>query len=226
MLLLMQYIREPRPQPVALTWLALACLAGFSPLPSPAATVKSTITISTNYYFITGNSESALHQSLQQARPWRDQAGHDARTVWNASYKFGYQQTEAGFAATSFELQAKIAVTLPFWRMPADAPQDLRQRWVEYLRALYTHEQGHYDVVRQAMTDLEQHFQALGAYRTVAELRRAISQVGTNTLSRARREELNYDTRTQHGATQGAVFQLRRPSPPASGGPAVAAPAK
>jgi predicted secreted Zn-dependent protease len=173
-----------------------------------AAPVNSTLTITTNYYFAYGATAVELNQSLLQARPWRTLSGHHAQTAWNLSYKFTYEQVDGRFAATGFELKTKVTVTLPFWHTPKTVAPELRQQWLTYLRALYVHEQGHIDSARQAAAELARQLGGLGDFPSAQQLRHAITQTSTNLIARFRRQEADYDVKTQHGATQGAVFHV------------------
>jgi predicted secreted Zn-dependent protease len=191
-----------------------------------AATVTNSVTVITNYYFAYGATAAALNQSLQQARPWKALTDVDAQTVWSVNYHFSYRQAEGRFSPTTFGLKTKVHVTLPFWHMPKDVDPELRQRWLDYLRALYTHEQGHQDLARQATAELGQEFLRIGDYPSLKELRQAINTASTNVIARLREQERQYDVTTKHGATQGAVFRMRPPTQPAGGRPVASSPAK
>ena len=191
-----------------------------------AATVTNSITVKTNYYFVYGSTPATLHQSIEQGRPWRSVAAVDAQTLWSVRYQFTYDQVDGRISPTSFGLSTKINVTLPFWSMPKTVDTDLRERWLEYLRGLYTHEQGHIDFARQATTELAQEFAAVRDFASVQELRQALHTIHTNVLQRVVLQEKLYDGTTRHGATQGAVLRLGRGPKPAGGGTGTAAPAQ
>lgn len=212
---LMQRIRGSETRWCALAMVACLWLAAGAEARAQAASIKTTITTRTNHYILTGSTLTELLRSMQQARPWGGQASHSARTLWDATYRYSLRQTEAGFAPASLDLRAKVQITLPFWRMPEDAPAELREQWMDYLRALYTHEEGHLEIMRRALAEMEQRFADLGAYPTANQLRRAIAQVRASVLEQARRQEAEYDARTRHGITQGAVLRVPRGQPPA-----------
>jgi len=214
MLSLLNRVRRSARQAIRLGVGGAWCLLGLAAPAVHAAPVKNTITVTTNYYFVTGTTAAGIYQSLQQARPWRWTSGHDAQTLWDTRHHFTFQQTDGRYAATGFELKTKVRVTLPFWQMPKDASPDLRQRWLDYVRNLYVHEQGHLDLTRQAVAGWEQRLGALGDFASAHELRSAIGQVGSNVLARVRRQEADYDAKTQHGVTQGAVFRIEAPTAP------------
>lgn len=195
----------------ALLGLALSA----SGAPGQPVAVSTQFTASTNLYLVTGTSPAEVRQSLDRARPWRDVADHDARTLWTSEYKFKASAEEGRFALDSFDLRVKVTMTLPCWAMPTNATAQVRQWWTDYLRGLLAHEQGHVEIVRQGIAEWAQRIRGMGDYAGMPQLRVATGQVCTNAVMVIRRQEADYDQRTRHGTTQGAVLRAFDPPPSA-----------
>jgi predicted secreted Zn-dependent protease len=187
-----------------------ACLAG---LPgallnrkweSPQATVESTSaggkkviyaipTPAVVYYKISGSTETDLAKEIQSKGP----DGYAGYTNWYIRWGWpGFDHEECDL--TKAWITAKVSLTMPSWVPPADAPEDLIRNWNRFNQALNVHEQGHVNNVVKALPLLQSAIQNSDCITADS----AANQV----LDKLRGWDVQFDDKTDHGRTQGAVF--------------------
>lgn len=182
------------------------CLA---PLAAPAQSVARW---TTNFYTVTGASLPELRHSIQQARPWKESQPTDAITDWRVNWQFTVQSGADGCRLRSVSISTTIATTLPRWHAPTNADPGTLRAWTHYLLALGRHEAGHGQIGLMAAAEIEKRFHAHGAAPDCESLKAALNALGHRIVAEHRQRDLDYDARTRHGATQGAVLpgRLRR----------------
>lgn len=94
---------------------------------------------------------------------------------------------------------------MPTWRDEAGAPTELRQRWGKYYTALKAHEEGHIQHGRELALRLREQFLGLGDFEC-NEVAALAQREFDRTFNNLKTRDQEYDQRTQHGATQGALF--------------------
>ena len=175
--------------------------------PTPFATPSSTLIAlgqlsiphaTIQYYDVFGSTESELRAQLDAKGPV-DPSGYkgDALTRWSYNWSwfgFGTDVCDLSTATVSYQ----IAVTLPHWNPPANAPPALVAKWVNYIHALVVHETGHVEFAAAQQSVILAAIQNA----TCATANAAAQAV----LQRIRRHDIEYDAATNHGATQGARF--------------------
>ena len=150
------------------------------------------------YYAVGGTTDAQIRARLNARAPASpDGFDGDAFTRWNFRWSWpGYGSAACDLGKATVTLG--IVVSFPRWIHPAAAPAAVAADWLRYTRALARHEQGHVDNVR-ARDPL---------------VLRAIKRATCSTADAAARAQLQliraqdvaYDARTRHGATQGARF--------------------
>lgn len=105
--------------------------------------------------------------------------GYWAYTTWYVSWSSGC------------DVEVRIIFTFPNWTAYDDAPANLQERWDSFMEHLEAHEEGHAENGRGAAQEIEDTRCGEDPY--------AILRNWAN-------EDKNYDSETDHGRTQGAVF--------------------
>ncbi len=151
-----------------------------------------------NYYEITGATENELLQQLDVLGPIDDQGQrNDASTKWFVSWNWpGYGTGTCSLKDATTRLD--VQVIFPHWVHQSQAPSELINKWIKYTQVLALHEKGHVDNI-------------LANYKTVLIAIKAANCATAESAAQAalipiRRNDINYDTATRHGATQGATF--------------------
>jgi predicted secreted Zn-dependent protease len=188
--------------------LTLALSLGAAPVP-PVVVASSDasliIRVSEAFYDIRGSTAEELHREMQRLGPEEDGRRFHGHTGWTVNWRFVSQPSGRACRATRVEVTAEITITLPRWRTPPDAPDDLRPQWDAYLAALRVHEEGHRDL---AVAAARRAHSRLSGFRTsdCRDFNRDANAEGQRILDRLRADNRRYDEKTGHGRTQGAVW--------------------
>lgn len=188
-------------------WLALI---GFFALSSGLTRAQGVVRWTTNFYSVTGATIPELRQSIRENRPWKQRVGHDAMTDWLVNWQFTVVPVADGCRCVSFITRTEIAITLPRWTAPAEAPEATRKVWRQYIEALERHEAGHGAIALAAAAELGKRIQSPGATADCDELKRWIEGMCPLVIAGFRSRDQAYDEKTRHGETQGAMLPGRR----------------
>ena len=182
-------------------------MAGLFVLCSGAdALSQDTLAVTTNFYQVYGITARQLRESIEQSRPWKDDAGRDADTRWKIEWSFRFKPTEQSCQLEAITTKTTITLTLPKWTATAQVPPALGQRWTNYLHALNKHEEGHKQFAHATAAEIRKRVKALKPEPTCDALSASINSTAENVVKEFRRKETDYDRTTDHGATQGARF--------------------
>jgi predicted secreted Zn-dependent protease len=165
---------------------------------APTVIVGAVPNATMQYYDLTGTSVAQLRASMDAQGPV-DSSGrrNDAFTTWNIDWTWPLTGDGACILSGA-TITDTITVTFPRWLPTTAAPASLIVRWNTYESALVTHESGHVSFVVATAADV------LAAIKgaTCATAEAAAQAV----VTRIRQHDVDYDTETDHGATQGARF--------------------
>lgn len=209
----MRRTRSPGRQAALLWLISIVLVAGCvssapaaSPPPAPTSTRAPipdvAVSTSTNYYEIRGSTEDDLRAQMDALGP----SGYDAYTSWLIRWTYPDVTTDVGCAAGPVKVSVLIVYTLPQWDAPPDAPTDLVEKWDAYVAALQLHEDGHKEIALDTGNEVLRALSDLPAYPSCEALGRSADAAGESVLDKYRRQEVQYDQTTDHGATQGARF--------------------
>jgi predicted secreted Zn-dependent protease len=190
---------------VLLSVLFLARPGGAAERPSPR--IAANVTVTTNYYVVTGGTAAELRASKAQARPWKDKLAFDGGTEWNIRWTFNCSRQGDQFELDSVDIKTRVVVNLPQWTPPPEASRDLIDRWQRFLTSLSTHERGHVTLARLATAELQKQIAAVKPSPSAKELASAADLTGRKVVESYREKEREYDKETNHGISQGAVFR-------------------
>jgi predicted secreted Zn-dependent protease len=128
-----------------------------------------------------------------------------AYTAWNVKWDFGMGRDGKGCRVTRASTTVAVEYTMPRWKPPANADRATRQSWERFIKALKAHEDGHRDIGIGAARAIEN---VVGNMTRVPcdDLSRKASEAAKKILNDARKKEVEYERRTQHGVQQGARF--------------------
>ena len=180
-------------------WLITGCNASSTALPALTPFESVAIPNATIiYYDISGSTEDQLRDQLNVLGPV-GYDGHkgDATTQWHITWQWP-ASPDGSCRLSEMVISHTITVILPRWNPPQSAPSKLVAKWDAYLSALVEHEAGHVGLV---VANLQRVAEAIqGATCETA------NTAGEAILSEIRKGDVEYDTVTNHGATQGARF--------------------
>jgi predicted secreted Zn-dependent protease len=158
------------------------------------------------YYDIRGNSQQELTCELQDNGCTTDGKKYDSITRWRISWDYAYNLTAQGCVADSFRTTVEINYRFPRWVQTDAAPPLLVESWDTYLKNLQLHEQGHRDIAVTAAGELSQTVADLPPYPLCSDLDLSIRRIFRGRTEKLNADSKAYDTATNHGASQGALF--------------------
>ena len=160
-----------------------------------------------DYYEVGGSSEKDLRCEMsQKCIKWNDGKKYDSVTSWKVKWDYGYDRAPQTCSADSFRVTVAITFRYPKWGRPSDAPQQLVDKWDSYMKNLIAHENGHRDMAVEAAADLSRAVAELPTASTCSELDRQVQMMYRARMMKLKEDEVEYDTATNHGYKQGAVF--------------------
>lgn len=158
------------------------------------------------YYQIYGNSVTALRASITNC-PYRKAAGsYQAATSYQLNWR--YSATSVGnnqCQLTNIRVGLHINQLMPTFVPTSGTPAAVASTWNRYAANLATHEAGHIDIDTQYAEKLLAALQAMGPLDCSLISRQAQTTIDSYVTMLNAANDL-YDSRTNHGATQGAVL--------------------
>jgi predicted secreted Zn-dependent protease len=166
------------------------------------------VAIKTVYYPINGATAGQLRQQMNQLGPISQTSGQrfDARTDWYVRWNYQYFSQGNRCKLTAIRVRADVSIILPQWKQSANAAKGLVDRWNQYIKALRLHEDGHKDNGIATSREVLQLLKQFPAKSSCSELGAAANKAAQSIISQYSQRDLDYDRKTQHGVTQGAVF--------------------
>ncbi len=166
------------------------------------------VAVNTVYYPINGATAGQLRQQMNQLGPLSQTSGQrfDGRTDWYVRWNYQYFSQGTSCQLTAIRVRADVSLTLPQWKQPANAANGLVNRWNQYIKALRLHEDGHKDNGIATSREILQLLKRFPAKGSCSELGAAANQAAQGIISQYNQRDLDYDRKTRHGVTQGAVF--------------------
>jgi predicted secreted Zn-dependent protease len=159
------------------------------------------------FYEIKGSGAKELRdQMTRQGIAWSDGEKYDSITSWHVTWDYERERSLQSCSAEAFQATAEITIRYPKWVRTDAAPQELADKWDAYLASLIEHEEGHRDMVVEAVNDLTRAVAQLPAAPTCAELDRRVRSLSHERMAKLNDDAKEYDAATLHGAEQGAVF--------------------
>ena len=159
------------------------------------------------YYEITGSVEKELREQMTRKNiAWSDGKKYDSVTSWHVEWGYEHHRSMQSCSAEAFQASVEITIRYPRWVPADDAAQELVQKWDGYLASLVLHEEGHRDMVVEAIEDITRSVARMPAAPTCAELDRLVRSLCHERMAKLNDEAKSYDVATLHGSAQGAVF--------------------
>jgi predicted secreted Zn-dependent protease len=160
-----------------------------------------------SHYTVSGNTASQLGNQLNDCTPVTENGERfAASTDYAINWAFDFLGDGNGTChVTQASVGINVGIIYPNWQPTAGAAAGLDASWQRFITNLATHENGHVQIdqagAAQLLSDL-QNFPATGCDAIVGQVTAKASAdiQGINQANQA------YDTRTNHGAHQGATL--------------------
>jgi predicted secreted Zn-dependent protease len=188
------------------TW-AASSIATPDDVTPPSAVKDYVLHQRVSTYTVTGDDADAVRRSLSGLGPLgSDGSRYDGDTKWAVHWQYGSQSDASGCAVVSSSVVLNVNMTLPQWEHSIYVPEALQRRWSTYLAALRMHEDGHLKNAEMEAAAIAQMLQTIGPQPDCELLNRKLLDHGQQIQQRYKANDAEYDERTGHGRTQGAVF--------------------
>ncbi len=176
--------------------------------PSLVYPIQFDSTLKTMMYQITGATIPEISRALDTNAipdPHEANARYYAQTDWHLTAHWYWQQTLRGCEVDRGDVTLAMTVTVPILSA-LNASQDVQNRWSAFIENTITHESGH---VKLDLDRAREYQRALGNYppaRDCGSLQAGLRNLFNTSFAGIDRANVDYDSQTQHGRTQGAVF--------------------
>ena len=164
------------------------------------------------YYDIHGRTDRELVADMRRLGP-KTAAGGIFFGETQSPMRWQYRIRPDAMQCTLYAVTVRVSsqITLPRWTPPADTVPGLYARWQAFLAALQVHEIGHKDLSGRAAAEIIHELNALNT--SCSTLTNDVQRITERIVAQLRDDQVRYDAETHHGATQGAVFVVRRAPP-------------
>jgi predicted secreted Zn-dependent protease len=157
------------------------------------------------HYQIYGNDDSTVRAQIAQCAPKMGSGEFTGDTSYTINWQYNYSANGDACTLSNAKVGVHINEVLPNWYGSTAVSAGFVAKWQAFMSGLTTHEQGHVSLdLAMANTMLAQ----LQTF-TAPSCETIVSVVNIqmqNELATLNAQNENYDTQTNHGATQGAIL--------------------
>jgi len=175
-------------------------------LANSSVTYETRLTVKT--YDVKGKSLNEIANALDANAlidPHEPHLRFYARTDWYLSTQWFYQPTARGCQLESAQVSVAITMTLPVL-ITGDAPPDVQKRWNDFVANTIAHENEHVRLVYSGAREYQRDLANFPIATNCNLIRTQLDDVFKKHFQKIDRANVEYDARTKHGETQGAVF--------------------
>jgi predicted secreted Zn-dependent protease len=152
-----------------------------------------------HWYEVFGRTRPEILASLLRHAPEGGTGAHvAASTNWQVSWSLPADDAGNCHTDAPATVNKDVRVELPAWRIPPTASQAEAQEWIDYVRALAAHEDGHVLRINAAAVELPG--------EVTGDTCEAANAAGYQALDALRAANVDYDRATLYGATQGVDY--------------------
>jgi predicted secreted Zn-dependent protease len=158
-------------------------------------------------YQIFGRSADALRNQVKQCAPkdaGQSGASFAAQTNYRLLWRYKYTDTGNMCKVADASVSIHINQVMPLWR-PDNAPGGLLNEWNDFMRNLNTHEAGHVTLDLQYAQNLLNDLRNFPS-TPCSQLQESVRHLADTDIAELAQANDNYDSTTNHGATQGAIL--------------------
>lgn len=160
------------------------------------------------YYQIYGNDAATLRKQIRQCAPKSESGTTEfaAITSYQLTWQYNLMNTDNGLCKVGHaKVGIHVSQVLPLWQPSTEAQAGLAPKWQAFMGSLTTHENGHRDYDVQYAQMLLDDLIALPA-TPCAQLAQTVKHLTDSDVATLNQANDNYDSNTNHGATQGAIL--------------------
>lgn len=158
-------------------------------------------------YRIYGTNAATLRSQVRQCAPATNgSAQYTAQTTYSLNWQYGYTRDASGMCRVVHpKVGLHVSQILPVWQPTAQADAGLPATWQQFMSALATHENGHTALDVQYAQTLQSDLNNFPA-TACDHIQQAVQHLADSDVATLNQANDNYDSSTNHGATQGAIL--------------------
>ncbi|HHH9441283.1 TPA: DUF922 domain-containing protein [Pseudomonas aeruginosa] len=163
------------------------------------------------HYQVTGRTIVQIQQSISEKAPTRNgDTFYSGATVWSLASTYDYVQlANGGCAISNPKVTVDISISLPvLLDDPQRSPAVVRE-WQRFYSALSEHEMLHAANGKRTAQILLNRLSGVRTELSCDRLRVVVSDAGQALIQKLGQYDTQLDLQTNHGATQGAVLDIR-----------------
>ncbi len=160
-------------------------------------------------YSVTGKTLTEISKSLDEntaISSYGPGTRYYAQTEWYLSTVRSWKETARGCQVDSSKVSVAITMTLPVLVTASEIPPDVLARWEHFLDNTITHESGHVTLAMDGARTLQRDMGDFPPAPNCDVIRMQLDSLFKEEYDRIASANAQYDVKTQHGRTQGAVF--------------------
>lgn len=180
-------------------------VSGPAPPTPPASTTGVRTSVATTTYPVLGATADEILTSMADRGPRSEGGVFFGLTSAELGLRFRPVPVDGGCLLRDVELDLALTITLPEWTSPVSPDPALTRDWNRFHRALAGHEDRHREIAENGAERM---------VRSLAGLRRESCKIVQDEAQRRvqrleveiEESQRGYDSRTDHGRTEGAVW--------------------
>lgn len=182
-------------------------------IPTPTASISSALvkyetkfTVTT--YNVMGKTLNDISKSLNaQALPDPHEpfSRYYARTDWYLTGDWFWKPSASGCELTGAQVMVAVTMTLPALTT-VDAPAEVQTQWNQFIDNTITHESVHVKLAYDGARNYQRELSQLAPTTNCDLLQNRLNEIFRKNFDQIDRANVDYDKRTKHGETQGAIF--------------------
>lgn len=182
-------------------------------IPTPTITgVSSRIKYETKFtvitYTVAGKTLDDISKALdEQAMPDSHEPGsrYYARTDWYLTGDWSWKTSPSGCEVANAQVKVVVTMTVPSLVAGEVAP-DVQKRWDGFIENTIAHENGHVKLAYDGARNYQRELDTLAPAANCDILSNRLREMFRKNFDQIDHASTDYDKRTKHGETQGAVF--------------------
>src|SRR4051812_6084485 len=179
------------------------CSSGFVCLLAAApTTAEPMVSEQMIYYDVAGATAQEVRRDMTQRGPFNDRGQKlDAATNWYVRWRYSFRSGATECTIADVATTVDIAITFPRLKEVATTSAALKKSFADFAEKLLAHERGHAAIALEIARRIEEGVRGLPPSPCEA-LDRSANELGQSLLQEGKQRDIDYDQRTQHGATE------------------------
>lgn len=158
------------------------------------------------FYQIYGFTQTDLREQMVECGPKSEGLNYDGVTYYYYNWVYNYAGPNNNCNIEDLAVGVNVNIYLPKWNTPEEYQNGLQEKWNDFSAALSTHENDHRDIAYEGGQAIVNALSNLPNASSCDEISTAANNRADEIIDQFSTKQENFDSETNHGATQGAQF--------------------